>query len=44
MASRFIQKAKTESPVFLICPGFGNDEMDYISPMDKGKEVDLWPV
>ena len=29
-------KGHYEDPVFLICPGFGNDEMDYINPMERG--------
>jgi pimeloyl-ACP methyl ester carboxylesterase len=26
-------------PVYLICPGFGNDEKDYINPLEKGIDV-----
>ena len=28
-----------DMPVFLICPGFGNDEVDYRRPLDRGEEV-----
>ena len=35
----FTPSRKGSSPVFLICPGFGNDEIDYRNPLGRGEEV-----
>lgn len=37
--SRAVTKRLPSSPKFLILPGFGNDQLDYVNPLKMGEEV-----
>merc|ERR1719223_1749582 len=34
-------KTKTSNTPVVICPGFGNDEIDYLTPLDQPRESSL---
>ena len=40
-ASTLIKSRHPVSPTFLILPGFGNDQIDYVNPLGKGEEVGM---